>query len=26
MTMKNKYAKRSKISEPKFRELVKLFA
>ena len=24
--MKNKYAKRSKISEPKFRELVKLFA
>jgi hypothetical protein len=25
MTMKNKYAKRSKISEAKFRELLKLF-
>ena len=26
MTMKNRYAKRSKISEPKFRQLVRLFA
>jgi len=26
MTLKNKYANRSKISEAKFRELVKLFA
>ncbi|MFH2011305.1 MAG: IS1595 family transposase, partial [Pseudomonadota bacterium] len=26
MTMKNKYVKRSRISEAKFRELVKLFS
>ncbi|HTY20877.1 MAG TPA: IS1595 family transposase, partial [Geobacteraceae bacterium] len=26
MTVKNKYANRSKISEPKFRELLKLFS